>query len=243
MLPPGPAWASWQLLFGGLVLSNGPGEPRGRFCSAGPIFGRPKMGEKGASPLRAGPPLFFLTGLGLTCSPVATEHLPGLWPLITGTAVLSLRLTALVLKDVTVFSDRTREVFHRSRQFRGKETRLATPSKGRQPKHRPAARYRSAPWRILSFGGNAPAQSYQDRLDKRGGPGSPRRAFAYFSRVGKVGRRRQKDKGKQQRNSVAGASRQEPPGALGAHRPLPAGQGAMLRAMSAFPSGCGKPSR
>ena len=129
MLPPGPARASRLLLFGGLVLSDGPGEPRGRFCSAGPIFGRPKMGEKGASLLWAGPPLFFLTGLGLTCRSVATEHLPGLWPLVTGGAVILLRLTALVLKDFTVFSDGTREVFHRSRQFSRKETRFAYPFK------------------------------------------------------------------------------------------------------------------
>ena len=50
-----------------LVLTSGgstthPGVPKGAgsgpqrcFASGGPIFGRPKMGEKSASPLRAGP--------------------------------------------------------------------------------------------------------------------------------------------------------------------------------------------
>ena len=128
MLPPGPARASRQLLFGGLLLLNGPWEPRGRFCSAGPIFGRPKMGEKGAGET-PDPPLFLQSVGGIICGPVATEHLPGLWPLVTGGAVILLRLTALVLKDFTVFSDGTREVFHRSRQFSRKETRFAYPFK------------------------------------------------------------------------------------------------------------------
>ena len=41
-----------------------------------------------------------------------------------------------------------------------------------------------------TFSGNWVSPLGKNRLGKKGGPGSPRRAFAYFSRAGKVGRRR-----------------------------------------------------
>ena len=63
------------------------------------------MGGKTASPLRAGLPPFCPIGLGVICSPVAAEFLPGLRPLVTGAVGIRLRLTALGLRVFAVLSE------------------------------------------------------------------------------------------------------------------------------------------
>ncbi len=221
---------------------NGPWEPRGRFCSAGPIFGRPKMGEKDAGET-PDPPLFLQSVGGIICGPVATEHLPGLWPLVTGGAVISLRLTALGLKDFTVFSDGTREVFHRSRQFSRKETRFAYPFK-----RATAEESASNPVQISSLEDSfirwqctGPVLS-RPIGQKRGTGVSPARFCLLFPR-----RKSRPPEAKRQRKATekfrGGSLPPRTPRGLGGPQTPPAGQGEMLLAMSAFPPWCGKPSR
>ena len=76
--PPAAEWLFFFLLAG--MPPAGPllDAQKARFFRGvprpgGPTFGRPKVGGKSASPLRAGPPLFCLIGLGLICCTAADE--------------------------------------------------------------------------------------------------------------------------------------------------------------------------
>ena len=134
---------------GGKVIKTPPGTPRTPFCLIGRLPGR---------------------------YPVATETLPGRWPLVIGAVVYPLRLTALGLRGVSFWEGGTKGV-PKDVCSSSVKIRKIYPFKRATAEARQAARRRSAPRRTRCLSGTPSSSSIQTDWTKRGS--SPKGAGAF----------------------------------------------------------------
>ena len=105
-------------------------------------------------------PVVCLIGLYQGRYRAATEILPGRWPLVIGAGGYGLRLTALVLRDISFFACKNRSVSHRRMQF-VIELSCICPFKRASAEAGPDTRHRPDPRRNWWFSGSAAARLIQ----------------------------------------------------------------------------------
>ena len=160
------------------------GRPRPQ--TPGFTFVRTKVNRKSASPLRAGPPAFAQSDASKGDTRLPLKYR---WILVIGAASYVLRLSALVMRGISVFLSKI-YLLPQNPGSSSRKTRWRYPFNRATAEAGRETRRRSDPRRTRWFCGNRVSNFIGTDWTKGGGPGSPRRFFPPFLGGQKWGRRR-----------------------------------------------------